>query len=112
MRGRPGRVNDVAMSRGIRGLSARILALVVLLAVAGAIVAGAAAARHQHDGPGLYDTRCPLEALGAFARTGGLVLVASVVPVEVAGALAAMLLVVRPTPTPAADTRLRAPPAR
>jgi hypothetical protein len=95
-----------------RGLPARALALLVLLAVAGALIAGAVATRHHHDGPGLYDDRCPLEALAAVDRTGGLITVATTTPIEVVAALLVLLLVARPALAPVADARLRAPPVR
>ena len=100
------------MSHSTRGLSARALALLVLLAVAGAVVAGGVATRHRHDGPGLYDDRCLLEALVTIDRPGGLAAVVTATPTEVVAALLVLLLVARPALTPVADARLRAPPAR
>jgi hypothetical protein len=101
------------MSRATRGLPLRFLAVAVLLAVAGVLVAGVAVARHHHDGPGLYDDRCPLEALATIDRTSGrLVAAVTATPVEVATALAVPLVVARRGLPPAADARLRAPPVR
>jgi hypothetical protein len=100
------------MSHSTRGLPARALALLVLLAVAGALIAGAVATRHHHDGPGLYDDRCPLEALATVDRTGSLTAVVTAAPIEVVAALVVLLLVARPALAPVADARLRAPPLR
>jgi hypothetical protein len=100
------------MSRAARGLPLRFLTLAVLLAVIGLLVASAAAARHHHDGPGLYDDRCPLEALATVDRPGEIVPTVTAVPVEAAAALALLFRVVRPALAPVADARLRAPPAR
>ena len=106
-------MNGDAMSRVTRGLPLRFLALAVLVAVAGVLVAGVAVARHHHDGPGLYDDRCPLEALATVDRTSsGIVAAVTAPPVEVATTLVVPLLVARLGPPAAADARLRAPPAR
>ena len=100
------------MSYSMRGLSTRALVLLVLLTVAGAVVAGAVATRHHHDGPGLYDDRCPLEALAAVDRTGGLAAVVTATPIVVVSARLLLRRVARPGLAPVADARLRAPPAR
>ena len=106
-------MNGDAMSRVTRGLPLRFLALAVLVAVAGVLVAGVAVARHHHDGPGLYDDRCPLEALATVDRTSsGIVAAVTATPVEVATTLVVPLLVARLDLPAAADARLRAPPAR
>ena len=100
------------MTGSTRGLPARALVLLILIAVAGAVVAGAVATRHHHDGPGLYDNRGLLEALATIDRTGGLAAVVTATPIEVVAALLVLLLVARPALAPVADARLRAPPAR
>jgi hypothetical protein len=100
------------MSRATRGLPFRFLAVAVLLAVAGVLAAGAAAARHHHGGPGLYDDRCPIEALATLERSAGVVTVVTATPVEAAAPLSDAFLLVRPALSPVADARLRAPPAR
>jgi hypothetical protein len=100
------------MAGTTRGLPARALALLVLLATVGALVAGAVVARHHHDGPGLYSDWCPLEALATVDRTTSLVDAVTTTPIEVVAALAVLLLVARPALAPVADARLRAPPAR
>jgi hypothetical protein len=100
------------MPASTRGLPIRVLALAILLLTAGALGAGAEAARHHHDGPGVWDDRCPLQSLAALERTGAPIAVAPGVPVEVAAALLAVPAAVRPALAPAADTRLRAPPVR
>ena len=94
-----------------RGLTLRLLALAVLVIAAGAIVGGAEAARHHHDRPGVYDDRCPLEALAAVDRTSGMVAVVTATHVEVATGLILLPGAVRPALAPAADTRFRAPPS-
>jgi hypothetical protein len=107
-------MNSEAMSRASRGLPLRFVALAVLLAVAGVLVAGVALARHHHDGPGLYNDRCPLEALATFDRSSssGIVAAVTATPVEVATTLVVPVLVARLGLPAAADARLRAPPAR
>ncbi|HEU4369907.1 MAG TPA: hypothetical protein VFV05_16915 [Methylomirabilota bacterium] len=94
-----------------RGLTLRLLALAVLVIAAGTIVGGAEAARHHHDTPGVYDDRCPLEALATVDRTGGVVAVVTATHVEVAADLVLLPRVVRPALAPAADSRFRAPPS-
>jgi hypothetical protein len=100
------------MPGSTRGLTLRLLALAVLVVAVGVIVGGAAAARHHHDGPGVYDDRCPLEALAAVDRASGVVAVVTATPVAIATALVALPIVVRPALAPAADARFRAPPVR
>jgi hypothetical protein len=95
-----------------RGLTFRLLAFAVLALTVGVIVGGAEAARHHHDGPGVYNDRCPLQVLAAVARASGVVAVVTATAVEIATALVAPALVVRPAPVPAADARFRAPPVR
>lgn len=99
------------MSAPTRGLTLRLLALAVLVIAAGAIVGGAEAARHHHDAPGVYNVRCPLEALATVDRTSGMVAVVTATHVEVAAGLILLPRVVRPALAPAADTRFRAPPS-
>jgi len=106
-------MNGDAMSRATRGLPLRFLAVAVLLAVAGVLVAGVSVARHHHDGPGLYDDRCPLEALATVDRTSsGIVAAVTATPVEVATPLVVPLLIARLGLPAAADAQLRAPPVR
>jgi hypothetical protein len=100
------------MADATRRLPARALVLLVLLALVGAVVAGAVAARHHHDGPGLYRDWCPLEALATVDRTASLVGAVPATPIEVVAALVVLLLVARPALAPVADARLRAPPLR
>jgi hypothetical protein len=100
------------MSRTTRGLPIKCIALAVLLVVAGALVAGAAVARHHHAGAGLYDERCPLQALATVERPGSVIAAVTATPVEVVAVLAAVFVVVCGPLPPAADARLRAPPAR
>jgi hypothetical protein len=101
------------MSRATRGVPLRFLALAVLVAVAGVLVAGVAVARHHHDGPGLYDDRCPIEALATVERTSsGVVSAVTATPVEGATTLVVPVLVARLGLPAAADARLRAPPVR
>lgn len=99
------------MPASTRGLTLRLLALAVLVIAAGAIVGGAQAARHHHDAPGIYDDRCPLEALATVDRTSGVVAVVTATHVEVATGLVLLHAVDRPALAPAADTRFRAPPS-
>jgi hypothetical protein len=106
-------MNSDAMSRATRGLPLRFLAVAVLVAVVGVLVAGVAVARHHHDGPGLYDDRCPLEALATVDRiSSGIVAAVAATPIEGATTLVVPLVVARPGLPAAADARLRAPPAR
>lgn len=99
------------MPASTRGLTLRLLALAVLLIAAGAVAGGAEAARHHHGAPGLYDARCPLEALATVDRTSGVVAVVTATHVEVSGDLILLHAVARPALAPAADTRFRAPPS-
>ena len=100
------------MSAAARGLPTRLLALVALLAVVGLLAGGGATARHHHDAPGLYDDRCPLQALATFERAAQVVAALTAVAVTMVAALAVQLSVVCPARTPFASARLRAPPAR
>jgi hypothetical protein len=100
------------MPASTRGLAFRLLALAMLVIATATIAVGVEAARHHHDAGGVYDDRCPLEALAAVDRTSAVVTVVTTTPVAVAAALVAPPSVVRPALTPAADTRLRAPPVR
>lgn len=101
-----------AMPASTRGLAARLLALAILVTSAATIAAGVEGAHHRHDKGGVYDDRCPLDALAAVDRTSAVLTVVTTPPVEAATALVAPPSVVRPALTPAADTRLRAPPVR
>jgi hypothetical protein len=95
-----------------RGPGLRLGALIVLALVLTAVGGSAVAARHHHDGSGVYDERCPLQLLAAVDRAGLVVGVATATPVALVAGLAALVPGVRPARRPAADTRLRAPPAR
>jgi hypothetical protein len=101
-----------AVPKSIQRITVRLFAAVVLVIVVGVLFGGAHATAHRHDGPGFYDASCPLAALGAVDRNGGGVPLTASTPLAMAISLVAIALVGGPVLTPAADARLRAPPAR
>ena len=100
------------MPASTRGFAFRLLAFAMLVIATGTIATGVEAARHHHDEGGVYDDRCPLEALAAVDRTSAVLTVVTTTPVEVATVLVAPPSVVQPALAPVADTRFRAPPVR
>jgi hypothetical protein len=98
------------MSR--RRLALPPLALALLLLIAGSLLGAPAAAQHHHDRVGLYNPDCPLVALAAVDRQGGLIVTGASTPQVSATGLVVGTAVDGQTAPPAADVRFRAPPTR
>jgi hypothetical protein len=105
-------MSNSAMPAALPALTARLLAVAVLVVLVGAFLGAPATAAHRHDGPGFYDPGCPLAALAAVDRHSGVSVAPPSMPIAAATALVALPFLGRPALTPAADVRFRAPPAR
>jgi hypothetical protein len=105
-------MTDSTALTSMRTTTMRLTAALALVIIVGALLGGAHATGHRHDGPGFYDASCPLAALGAIDRTGGAVDPPASTPIAMAISVVVVALFGWPALTPVADARLRAPPAR
>lgn len=95
-----------------RMLVLRCLALTVVVLLAGAFLAAPATAQHRHEGDGLYNPDCPLAALAAVERQGGVVVTAASTVVASVVGLVVASLDDRQAVVTVTDLRFRAPPTR